>query len=69
MMRESILIADGLLRRAVEETKEIFGSMAQSTGTLWEHVGAYASCNHGCASYAAYLIVRAYTGLIGFQCG
>lgn len=69
MMRESILIADGLLRRAVDETKEIFGSMAQSTGTLWEHVGAYASCNHGCASYAAYLIVRAYTGFIGFQCG
>lgn len=69
MMRESILLSNGLLNSAVSETKEIFCSMAKSTGTLWEHVGAYASCNHGCASYAAYILVRAYTGLVGFKCG
>ena len=28
--------------------------MAEQTGTLWEHMGASASCNHGFASYVLY---------------
>jgi len=33
------------------------------TGTLWEHVGSYASCNHGFASHIAHLLYRDVLGL------
>ena len=69
MMREWIWLEEGELERAVEETKKIFAPMAATTGTLWEHTGYYASCNHGCASYAAYVLIRAYTGFYGLQKG
>lgn len=69
MMRESVLAEDGHLEQVLCEVKKVFGMMASLTGTLWEHVNEFASCNHGCASYAAYIIVRAYTGLCGFEKG
>ena len=34
--------------------KGYFTYMADKTGTLWENVGDYASCNHGFASYVIY---------------
>jgi alpha-L-rhamnosidase len=37
--------------------------MAERTGTLWEHDGAYASCNHGFASHAVHVLYRDVLGL------
>ena len=37
--------------------------MAERTGTLWEYVSDWKSCNHGCASYAAALYVRSVLGV------
>lgn len=69
MMRETILIENGRREQAIRETEDIFYRMAERTDTLWENVTPTASCNHGCASYAAYLLVRSYTGLSGFVQG
>lgn len=69
MMREFIWLKNGERARAIEETKRIFLPMAKATDTLWEHTGDYASCNHGCAAYAAYVLVRAYTGFYGLRDG
>ena len=40
--------------------------MAEWTGTLWEHdaIGIGVSCNHGFASVAAVLFLRALTGYL-----
>jgi alpha-L-rhamnosidase len=69
MMRLFIWLRDNERARAVKETKQIFGPMAALTSTLWENTGYHASCNHGCASYAAYVLVRAYTGFNGLVGG
>ena len=69
MMRQFIWLRDNERARAVKETKQIFGPMAALTSTLWENTGYQASCNHGCASYAAYVLVRAYTGFNGLVGG
>ncbi len=37
--------------------------MAERTGTLWENVGAYASCNHGFASHVAHTLYRDILGV------
>ena len=37
--------------------------MAERTGTLWENVGAYASCNHGFASHIVHTLYRDILGL------
>ena len=37
--------------------------MAEQTGTLWENVGASASCNHGFASHVAYSLYRDVLGV------
>ena len=36
--------------------------MTKKTGTLWEHNGACASCDHGFASYVAKFLIYALTG-------
>jgi alpha-L-rhamnosidase len=43
--------------------------MAQQTGTLWENIGAYASCNHGFASHVIHVFYRDVLGIykIDFQ--
>jgi len=46
----------GEYERIKDECLEYFLSMAQKTGTLWEHDSPKASCNHGFASAAAYLL-------------
>ncbi|MCQ2399874.1 MAG: hypothetical protein MJ072_05155, partial [Clostridia bacterium] len=63
MQRITLLIDNGENDLAVKELKEIYGVMARSTSTLWEHTKPKASCNHTIASYGAYLLVRAMTGL------
>ena len=36
--------------------------MAEKTGTLWENIGDYASCNHGFASHVAHALYRDVLG-------
>lgn len=69
LLRETVLLDWGEREQAVSEVKEIFLKMAQDTNTLWEFTDNRFSGNHGCASYAAYLLVRAYTGFRGFYRG
>ena len=55
--------------RALKEIKEMFLVMAKNTGTLWEHVNTFASCNHGVAAFGAYTAVRILCGYVGIQNG
>ncbi len=55
-LRLDILTRYGYREQVLKEIEGFFLPMAETTGTLWENMGDYASCNHGFASYAAYLI-------------
>ena len=55
-LRLDTLTRYGFREKCLAEIRDYFAYMADKTGTLWENVGDYASCNHGFASYAAYLI-------------
>ena len=37
--------------KVLENITDYFYYMAERTGTLWEHTGTTASCDHGFASY------------------
>ncbi len=52
-LRLDILYRYGLHEQLMEEIKGYFLYMAEKTGTLWENIGDYASCNHGFASHVA----------------
>lgn len=69
LMRETMLLQNGEIEKALRETKQIYSVMAESTGTLWEKVAPSASCNHGIAGYSAYIIVAALTGYRGYENG
>ena len=66
LARETILLDNGEAEQVLSEVKDIFFVMAEHYQTLWEMVGPYASCNHGIAAYAGYLIIRALTGFKGY---
>ncbi len=55
-LRLDLLTQYGFKEQCLEEIEGYFYDMAEQTGTLWEHMTDLASCNHGFASYAAYLI-------------
>jgi alpha-L-rhamnosidase len=55
-LRLDTLVHYGLYEQTMEEMKGYFEHMADTTGTLWEHDDTQASCNHGFASYYAYLL-------------
>lgn len=55
-LRLELLVRYGLGSQTVQEMKGNFEYMADCTGTLWEHITTYASCNHGFASYYIYLL-------------
>jgi len=55
-LRLDTLVRYGLYDQTMEEMKGYFEHMADTTGTLWEHSDTQASCNHGFASYYAYLL-------------
>ena len=57
-LRLEILYQNGLYDQVMEEIRGYFLYMAEKTGTLWEHVGDTASCNHGFASYVAVLMLN-----------
>ena len=62
-LRLELLSRAGLDRQLLDETKGYFSYMAERTGTLWEFVSDWKSCNHGFASYAAVLYARNVLGL------
>ena len=46
-----------------KELVDYYLYMADRTGTLWEHIGASASCNHGFASHVAHSLYRDVLGI------
>ncbi|MBE7086668.1 MAG: hypothetical protein E7369_00025 [Clostridiales bacterium] len=61
-MRIDLLVNLGKREDIIKECRFYFSEMARKTGTLWEHLSPYASCDHGFASYASRWIVYALTG-------
>lgn len=57
-LRLQILFREGLYEKLVQEIRAFFLPMAEATGTLWENMTDFASCNHGFASHAAYWLNR-----------
>lgn len=58
-LRLELLLRQGEYTQLIDECRGYFAYMAKRTGTLWENITDYASCNHGFASYAAVLILEA----------
>lgn len=50
-LRLDILMRYGEYKKVLENIEDYFYYMAERTGTLWEHTGTTASCDHGFASY------------------
>lgn len=63
ILRLMLLEKYGYFDMLLQEIKGYYLYMAQTTGTLWEHIDTHASCNHGFASYIACLIRAAEQGL------
>ncbi len=55
----------GEYERVIKECEDYFYAMAEKTGTLWEHDGPTASCNHGFASAAAVILAKCLEGKKG----
>lgn len=53
-LRLDILMQLGYHDTVRENIEGYFLYMAEKTGTLWENIGSYASCNHGFASHVLY---------------
>ena len=58
-LRMELLLKENCMKELLAEIDNGFYYMAEKTGTLWEHMSTYASCNHGFASYIAVLIKKA----------
>jgi alpha-L-rhamnosidase len=61
-LRLELLSRFGARTQIQEELKALFLPMARITGTLWENMGAYASCNHGFASHVVHSLYRDVAG-------
>ena len=55
-LRLIILLNDGENQKLLQEIRDFFLKMAETTGTLWENMTDYASCCHGFASFIAYVL-------------
>lgn len=55
-LRMELLYRYGEIDRLLHDIGQYFYYMAERTGTLWEFEDIHASCNHGFASYIAYLL-------------
>jgi alpha-L-rhamnosidase len=62
-LRMDILSRYGLQNQLLGEIQDYFFYMAERTGTLWEHMGTQASCNHGFASYLGHVLYRDVLGI------
>lgn len=63
MLRIELLSHAGLSRQILDESIDYLLYMAERTGTLWEHTGDFASCNHGFASHIVRTLYRDVLGL------
>jgi alpha-L-rhamnosidase len=63
MLRLEILSRQGLIQQTLDESISYLLYMAERTGTLWENVGASASCDHGFASHVVHSLYRDVLGL------
>lgn len=59
-LRIELLYLDGKYEEVVDSIRGYFTTMAELTGTLWEHDSPYASCNHGFASHVIYWMAGIY---------
>lgn len=62
MLRIELLSREGLSQQILDESIDYLLYMADRTGTLWENVGDYASCNHGFASHIVHTLYRDVLG-------
>ncbi len=62
-MRTELLSRLGLSAQILEESKDYFRKMVETTGTLWEHDSPTASCSHGFASHVERLLFRDVLGI------
>ncbi|MBL9137948.1 MAG: hypothetical protein JNK85_18930 [Verrucomicrobiales bacterium] len=63
VLRLEILSRYGHCQQTLDESVDYQLYMADRTGTLWEHDGDYASCNHGFASHVVHVLYRDVLGL------
>jgi alpha-L-rhamnosidase len=63
VLRLELLSQAGRSQQILDESIAYLLYMADRTGTLWENVGAYASCNHGFASHVVHTLYRDVLGL------
>lgn len=63
LLRFELLSRFGATRQLSEEVILFHHHMAQTTGTLWEHADASASCCHGYQAHVAALLFRDMLGL------
>ena len=59
-LRLQLLFREGLYDKVEQEIRAFFLPMAKATGTLWENMTDFASCNHGFASHVAYWLNKMY---------
>jgi alpha-L-rhamnosidase len=62
-IRLELLSRYGQKQRVVDELKGFFSYMVDKTGTLWEHDGDHASCNHGFASHVVHTLYKDVLGI------
>jgi alpha-L-rhamnosidase len=63
MLRMELLSRKGHGQQILDESVAYLLYMAERTGTLWEHDGPYASCNHGFASHIVHTLNRDILGV------
>ncbi|MBN1917927.1 MAG: hypothetical protein JW889_08475 [Verrucomicrobia bacterium] len=63
MLRSELLSRYGRTQQLLDEAITWLLPQAERTGTLWEHVHAEASCNHGFASHIVHTLYRDALGL------
>jgi alpha-L-rhamnosidase len=62
-LRSELLSRYGHPTQIKKELVDFYLYMAEQTGTLWENVGASASCDHGFASHVAHSLYRDVLGV------
>jgi alpha-L-rhamnosidase len=62
-LRLELLSQNNLRAQLLEESIDFFDYMAVQTGTLWENISAYASCDHGFASHVVHMLYRDVLGI------
>lgn len=62
-LRLELLSRFGEQGQVLRDISGYFGHMAARTGTLWEHDGTQASCNHGFASHVVHVLFRDVLGV------